>query len=121
MNHERSTEHRAERRAPRLTGRSVLVSGLALLALWASSWALSYAHLGSWSFAVALTIAAVKAVIVALVFMELIDAPASSNAALVAAAVLIAVLFTLTLLDIHTRAREPMSPSELAHDIAAGR
>jgi cytochrome c oxidase subunit 4 len=120
MNREPSTEHHAGRPASRLTGRSVAVAGVALLALWAASWGLSYAHLGSWSFAVALTIAAVKAVIVALVFMELIEAPASSNVALIAAVALIGVLFTLTLLDIRNRAPEPMSPAEVAHRVQSG-
>jgi cytochrome c oxidase subunit 4 len=121
MNTQRAIEDCGERRAPRLTGRSVVVAGIALMALWAASWALSYVHLGSWSFALALSIALVKAIVVALVFMELIEAPASSNAALIAAVALMAVLFTLTLLDIRTRAREPMSPSELAHQISSGR
>jgi caa(3)-type oxidase subunit IV len=116
-----SAPPRAARAGARLSGRSVLVAGAALMILWAASWALSYVHLGSWSFAIALSIALVKGAIVALVFMELIEAPASSNVAILAAVALIAVLVTFTLLDVRTRAPEPTSPAELAHDVAPPR
>lgn len=108
-------EPEAERARPRLSARSATIAGGVLMALWASSWALSYLHLGSWSFPVALSIALLKAVVVVLFFMELLEAPASSAVAVLTAAALIAVLVTFTLLDIHTRAPEPASPAEAAH------
>jgi cytochrome c oxidase subunit 4 len=121
MSLDRSAPPRAERAGARLSGRSVVIAGSALMILWATSWGLSYVHLGSWSFAVALSIALVKGTIVALVFMELIEAPASSNVAIFAAIALIAVLVTFTLLDVRTRAPEPTSPPELAHEVAPPR
>ena len=90
-----------------LSFRSSVLVGLALLGLWALSWALSYAHLGPWSAAVALTIAAIKAILVALFFMELIAESPSFNFAIGAGVLLVGVLITLTVLDVATRAPEP--------------
>ena len=79
-----------------------------------ASWALSYVHLGSWSFAIALSIALVKGAIVALVFMELIEAPASSNVAILAAVALCRRSSSaFTLADVATRGAPPTAPPRL--------
>jgi len=80
--------------------RSVHVTTAALLALWGVSWALSYLDLGV---GVALAIAAVKAVLVVLVFMELAVERFSAQATAITAGVMVAVFVTLTLLDVLRR------------------
>jgi cytochrome c oxidase subunit 4 len=87
--------------------KATLATAVALLVLWGVSFGLSYVHLGRWSFAIALAIAAAKAALVVLFFMELSVARASMRASLVIAAVLIALLVGLMAGDVVTRARVP--------------
>jgi cytochrome c oxidase subunit 4 len=100
-----------------LTLRSSLLTGAALLALWALSWGLSYANLGQWSIVVALVIAAAKAMLVALFFMELLAETSSFNLALVAAVVLVVILLALTVADVATR-QTPRFVVAPAHPVA---
>src|SRR5262249_43427627 len=81
----------------------VLASGVALLLLWATSWGLSYAHLGMGSLPIALFIAVFKAALVAIVFMELRFAQASVVFAFVAGLCLLALLGFFSAADILTR------------------
>ncbi|MDB4935546.1 MAG: hypothetical protein JWP87_2518 [Labilithrix sp.] len=81
----------------------ILATGGALLALWVSSFALSYASLGTWALPVALAIAVVKAVLVALVFMELAHATLSMKLTVLAALALLLTLMALMVADVATR------------------
>lgn len=91
--------------------RTTHVTAALLVALWLVSWGLSYVHLGRASVAVALGIAGVKALLVALVFMELVGSKFSVQAAAISALALVAVLMSLTLLDVETRAEAPLLPA----------
>jgi cytochrome c oxidase subunit 4 len=98
-----------------LTLRSTLAVGAALIALWVLSWALSYVSLGAWSLVVALVIAAAKALLVALFFMELVVEKPSFNLAIGAALVLTAILIALTVADVATRGRTFRMPPRATH------
>jgi cytochrome c oxidase subunit IV len=92
-----------------------LGTGAALIALWAASWALSYTALGSWSLAVALGIAALKAILVALLFMELLVEKASFNLALVTAVTLMGILIAFAVGDVVTRGAAPLEQPPATH------
>lgn len=90
--------------------KSVVRTGIALLALWALSFGLSYVSLGGASLVVALAIAVVKAGLVLVFFMELLAESLSMKLAIVSAGVLLALLIGLMLADIGTRAAPPLLP-----------
>src|SRR4051812_549787 len=81
-----------------------------LLALTGISWALSYAHLGPIETGVALGIACVKATLVALIFMEAIEARFSAMLLPIGGLVLVAILVGLAALDVGTRRTFPRAP-----------
>lgn len=83
--------------------KAVLGAAVALVALWAVSWGLSYVHLGSWSMLIALSIAAVKASLVVIVFMELLHLRPSVRIAAVSAIALFSLLMSLVVLDVVAR------------------
>ncbi len=82
---------------------SVGRTAIILFVLWAVSFGLSYVHLGWASLPVALVIAASKAVLVALFFMELVHARPSIVVTVLVALVLAAILVGLTVADVITR------------------
>jgi cytochrome c oxidase subunit 4 len=92
-----------------VTHRTVLVVALALFALWGTSWALSYVDLGHFALPVAITIAAAKAVLVALFFMELVSERFTVRVPVIVAGLLIALMIGLMAADIATRFRPPYS------------
>ena len=83
--------------------RAVLLTGAAVLVLWAMSFALSFVALGAAALPVALLIAVMKAGLVALFFMELAVEGASIRLTLAAALVLALSLGAFMLADIATR------------------
>jgi cytochrome c oxidase subunit 4 len=90
--------------------KTVLWTGIALLALWAASFGLSYVSLGDASLVVALAIAAVKAGLVAMFFMELLHESFSMKLAILSAGALLALLIGLMIADIVTRDTPPLLP-----------
>lgn len=82
--------------------------GAALLVLWAASFGLSYVPLGGAALPVALAIAAAKAGLVLLFFMELVREPATIRLAFATGVVLLAVLIGLAVADVGTRDRAPL-------------
>jgi cytochrome c oxidase subunit 4 len=96
---------------PRITigSRAVVVVAVLLLALWVASWAISYAQLGAWSLVVALLIAAAKAVLVGLFFMELLAEPFTVYVTVIIAALLIATMMGLMIADVATRYAAPLT------------
>jgi cytochrome c oxidase subunit IV len=94
----------------RISQRATWMTGVALLALWGISFGLSYASLGRAALPVALTIAGAKALLVLLVFMELLVAPLSTRLAIGAALSMIALLVALMAADVATRAAPPLLP-----------
>ncbi|MDB4942140.1 MAG: hypothetical protein JWP97_1674 [Labilithrix sp.] len=89
--------------APHPSLRAVLVTGAALLALWALSLGLSFVHLGGAALPVALAIAVAKAALVALYFMELAHEALTIRVTLVIAVALVLVLGALMVADVLTR------------------
>lgn len=83
-------------------------TGSALLALWVLSFGLSYVHLGTASLPIALGIAATKAVLVVLFFMELLRESLSMKLTLLAAGGLLAILIGLMVADVVTREPAPL-------------
>ena len=87
--------------------RDYLVTWAALLALLAATFALAHLRLGTWNSVVSLAIAALKALLVACVFMRLRRAPALVVIFAGAALVAMAILFGLSGTDYATRAISP--------------
>jgi cytochrome c oxidase subunit 4 len=83
--------------------RTVLVTGAAVLLLWAASFALSYVPLGAAALPVAIAVAVVKAALVALFFMELVTARLSIKMTVLSACVLTLTLVGLMVADVVTR------------------
>jgi len=94
----------------------VLRTGAALLALWVASFALSYVPLGGAAIPVALAIALLKAVLVALFFMELLHESLSIKLTIVSAGVLTMTLIAFMVADIMTRAPPPLLVAPAARD-----
>lgn len=86
-----------------LTTKTTLLTGSALLVLWAVSFGLSYVQLGLAALPVALGIAATKAALVVLFFMDLATARPTIRFAFAAAVALVVVLVGLTVADVATR------------------
>jgi cytochrome c oxidase subunit IV len=89
----------------RVSPKLVLGTGIALLAAWAASFALSYVALGAAAIPLALGIAAVKALLVLVFFMELAHERASIRLTLISAFALLSILLGLTVADVLTRER----------------
>lgn len=97
-----------EREEPEST--SLLVGvGIVLLILAAISFGLSFLRLGAWETPVALGIGALKALGIALWFMELRHAPTVLRAVAVAGLALFVLLVSLTAADVATRIPAPMA------------
>lgn len=108
-----SAGSRASEAAPRhdaegVSARGLLLTWTALMALAALSFALRFAHLGKMGMAVALAIAAVKALLVGLVFMELAFERASIRLAFAAGLLMTVVMLALMIGDVVTRAVPPL-------------
>jgi cytochrome c oxidase subunit IV len=91
---------------------ATLVTGVALIALWITSWAVSGLELGAWSLVIAISIAALKAALVILLFMEIIVEKTSVHVALAAGAFMIALMITFMVLDVQTRRPPPRVAGE---------
>jgi cytochrome c oxidase subunit 4 len=105
--------------SPRAGPQGVSARGLfwtlvALLLLAGASLGLRFAHLGSAGIAVALAIAAAKAVVVMLVFMELLRERASVRYAILTGFGLMALLIVLLVADVMTRTIQPLEPPQAA-------
>lgn len=94
----------------RTSARTLSWTWLALLVLAGASFALSYAHLGGAGVPVALGIAAVKATLVVLVFMELSSEPFTVRITLVAGVLFVLLLLGFTVGDVLTRPSPPLLP-----------
>lgn len=79
---------------------------IALLALTALTFGLSFVPLGPWEWPLSLTIAAAKGALVALFFMHLIELSPAHSLAGVAAVVLLAILILFAMSDVWTRPLE---------------
>ncbi|MGH7284362.1 MAG: cytochrome C oxidase subunit IV family protein [Polyangiaceae bacterium] len=94
--------------------RKIVVVGISLIALAALSFALSHMNLGSAALPVAIVIAICKAGLVVHFFMELSDARASAILAFASGVLLLALLLTLAVADVETRAAPPLLPPQRA-------
>jgi cytochrome c oxidase subunit 4 len=90
--------------------RSLFVTWLALMLLAALSFGLRFVNLGAYNFPIAMGIAAVKAVLVALVFMELAFEPATLRFAFATGFALLALLLVFMISDVLTRTVAPLDP-----------
>ena len=95
---------------------------LALCLLLALTCTAAFADLGRWKLAVSLAIAAAKAGLVIVVFMELTAARASPRLAALAGMLWLTLLIGLTFADVATRQRLPpgFQPAPLPADRAQG-
>jgi cytochrome c oxidase subunit 4 len=91
------------------SARGLTLTLVALLALAGLSLALRYAHLGAFGVPVALIIAAAKAVLVAVFFMEILVERVTVRLAMGAGIVLLGILLALIAADILTREPAPLS------------
>lgn len=89
--------------SPTLGASAYVLAFIALVCLTLLSFWFSYLHLGGFEMVVAMGIAAIKVTIVALVFMGLVDEPASSRVAGVTAVLFVILLASLTAADVLTR------------------
>ena len=89
----------------------LVLTFVALLALAATSFALSYAHLGTLGLVVAMAIAVVKAGLVVAIFMELMHARATSVVAFGTALAFVTLLVGMTIAEKLTRAPPPLAPA----------
>jgi len=94
-----------------ITRRHTALAWVGLLILTATSFGLSYAHLGAFGVPVALGIAVVKASLVALVFMELLVEPFTVRVTLVTAVTFVALLVFFVVGDVVTRAPPVLLPT----------
>jgi len=92
----------------------VLRAGAGLLALAAASYALSFVRLGAFALAVALAIAALKALVVLWVFMQFGRVPASAKLAALAAFFMLALMLSLMAADVASREAAPVPPAAAA-------
>ena len=90
------------------TAKGLTLNLIALLLLAGSSLGLRYAHLGDLGFAAALLIAIVKALLVAVFFMELLREKPTVRLAFAACLSLFALLMALVGADIVTRDAPPL-------------
>jgi caa(3)-type oxidase subunit IV len=91
-----------------ISGWTLLVAWLAILALGAFSLVMRYSHIGSFSFLTGFGVAVVQASLIALFFMELIHEKPTVRFAFVTCLSLFALLVTFVVADVITRAIPPM-------------
>lgn len=89
--------------------RGLLLTLIALFLLAGLSLILRYAHLENWGYPVALGIAVIKAVLVAIFFMEILTERPTVGLALITGVLLLVALMVFVLADIMTRAAPPLS------------
>jgi caa(3)-type oxidase subunit IV len=90
------------------SARGLFFTLIALLALAGFSLAMRFAHLGEAGYLVGLGIAAVKAVLVVVFFMEILLERATVRFAFVTCLLLLAVFLALVVADVVTRASPPL-------------
>jgi cytochrome c oxidase subunit 4 len=93
----------------RVSGRALAATFAALMALALLSFLLSFAELGRFATAIAMVIAAAKATLVALFFMELVAERFTIRIVLVTAVAWLLLLLGFMLADIATRSIPPVS------------
>jgi cytochrome c oxidase subunit 4 len=86
-----------------ITLRTTIMTGAAVLGLWAVSFGLSFVSLGAAALPIALAIALAKAALVALFFMELAKEALQVKLTLLVAVFLVLLLGALMIADILTR------------------
>jgi cytochrome c oxidase subunit 4 len=89
--------------------KAILLTGAALLVLWAGSYLLSTVDLGRASLPIAIAIAVAKALLVVLFFMELAIERTSVKLTLVTAMALALLLGGFMVADVMTRDRDPLA------------
>jgi caa(3)-type oxidase subunit IV len=98
----------------RVTPTMTTLTGLAVLALWGASWGMSYVALGPWSLVIAFAIAAAKAVLVVLFFMEIVLEKVSIHATMVTGLAMIGVLIAFMIADVRTRGEPDLAPTPVS-------
>jgi len=86
-----------------VSARGYLVNWIVLLGLTALTFGAAHVDLGGWNTPLALAIALTKAVLIALVFMNLLHASFTQRFVLVGAGLLVLLLTGVVLLDARTR------------------
>lgn len=104
----------------RVSNRAYLLAWIGLVALTALTYALAHVPLGGWSLAIALMIAAAKAIVVMLIFMHLLEQAGGRRLAMPAGLVFVGLLMALSLLDLATRWPPTAPPGGSASEDATG-
>src|SRR5690348_15759484 len=97
-------------RANVVSAPAFFITWIVLLALGLVSFFVSFVHTGPWGMPLALLIAAAKAGLVALFFMELAVQGFTSRLAIAAGVAFFLLLFGLTTADVLTREPPPLRP-----------
>ena len=87
-----------------------IVVWVVLLFFTGLTWATGTMHLGGWALPIALTIACIKAALVALIFMHLKDSSGATRLVFVTALIFMGLLMFFTLADVATRFK-PATPA----------
>ncbi len=93
----------AEERSSRLTARTYTLTFVALVVLTSLSFALSYRHLGALEMPAAILIAIIKASLVGLFFMGLVEEPPSSRLAILSGLLFVVLMLSFAVADVLTR------------------
>jgi cytochrome c oxidase subunit 4 len=91
------------------SARGLAFTAIALFVLAGTSLALRFAHLGGAGFPVAMAIAAAKAILVAIFFMEIATEKPTIGIAFVTGFAMLAILVAFVVADIVTRAVPPLA------------
>jgi cytochrome c oxidase subunit 4 len=105
-------ESRAREREGRVSHRGFLVVFAALMLFAGLSFSLSFVDLGAMTVPAAMIISLIKALLIAIFFMELIDQRFVNRFVLVAAAAFVVLLISLMVTDVLTRGTPPLLPPE---------
>jgi cytochrome c oxidase subunit 4 len=83
--------------------RTVIATAIGLLGLWGLSWAMSSLELGGFALGIALVIAAIKASLVLMIFMELLRLSASARLVAALSVAMLALMLGLVIADVYAR------------------
>jgi cytochrome c oxidase subunit 4 len=97
-------------RVHHVSARATTLTYVALLALTATSFAASRLDLGAFDLVVSLFVAVVKSGLVLALFMHLVEERFASRMVVVASALFVVLLVTLTAADVATRHTSPPAP-----------
>lgn len=94
--------------AAEISGTTLLLTWLVIVGLGAFSLVMRFAHIGSFTFLTGMGVAVIQTTLLGLVFMELIHERTTIRAAFVVCLSLFALMLSLVVADVLTRATPPL-------------